>query len=84
MDNELNYKGLNFELLPFGSGRRMCPGLGMGMALVHLTLINLLYLFDWKLPKGLEVEDVDLEESYGLACPKKVPLQLILVLAQWT
>ncbi|EFH48399.1 CYP71B11 [Arabidopsis lyrata subsp. lyrata] len=84
MDSEIDYKGLNFELLPFGSGRRMCPGIGMGMALVHLTLINLLYRFDWKLPEGMKVEDVDLEESYGLVCPKKVPLQLIPVLTQWT
>ncbi|CAD5332638.1 unnamed protein product [Arabidopsis thaliana] len=84
MDNQIDYKGLNFEFLPFGSGRRMCPGIGMGMALVHLTLINLLYRFDWKLPEGMEVEDVDLEESYGLVCPKKVPLQLIPVLTQWS
>ncbi|KAL0890655.1 hypothetical protein Bca101_014638 [Brassica carinata] len=84
MDNEIDYKGLNFELLPFGSGRRMCPGIGMGMALVHLTLINLLYRFDWKLPEGMKAKDVDLEESYGLVCPKKVPLQLIPILTRWT
>ncbi|KAH0941820.1 hypothetical protein HID58_001457, partial [Brassica napus] len=59
------------------SGRRMCPGMGMCMALAHLTLINLLYRFDWKLPVGMEIEDVDLEESYGLVCPKKVLLQLV-------
>ncbi|XP_010493760.2 PREDICTED: LOW QUALITY PROTEIN: cytochrome P450 71B11-like [Camelina sativa] len=84
MDSSIDYRGLNFELLPFGSGRRMCPGIGMGMALVHLTLINLLYRFDWKLHEGMEAEDVDLEESYGLVCPKKVPLELIPVLTQWT
>ncbi|CAH8392351.1 unnamed protein product [Eruca vesicaria subsp. sativa] len=84
MDNEIDYRGVNFELLPFGSGRRMCPGMGMGLALVHLTLINLLYRFDWKLPEGMKAEDVDLEESYGLVCPKKVPLELIPVLTQWT
>ncbi|KAG7603413.1 putative cytochrome P450 [Arabidopsis thaliana] len=84
MHSEIDYKGVDFELLPFGSGRRMCPGMGLGMALVHLTLINLLYRFDWKLPEGMNIEDVDLEESYGLVCPKKVPLQLIPVLTQWT
>ncbi|KAF8097095.1 hypothetical protein N665_0294s0001 [Sinapis alba] len=84
MDNEIDYKGLSFELLPFGSGRRMCPGMGMGLALVHLTLVNLLYRFDWNLPEGMKAEDVDLEESYGLVCPKKVPLQVIPVLTQWT
>ncbi|CAH8361848.1 unnamed protein product [Eruca vesicaria subsp. sativa] len=82
MDNEIDYKGVKFELLPFGSGRRMCPG--MGMALVHLRLINLLYRFDWKLPDGVDTKDVDLEESYGLVCPKKVPLQLIPILTKWT
>uniref|UniRef100_A0A1J3JAV6 Cytochrome P450 71B11 n=2 Tax=Noccaea caerulescens TaxID=107243 RepID=A0A1J3JAV6_NOCCA len=84
MDNQIDYKGQNFELLPFGSGRRVCPGMGMGMALVHLTLINLLYRFDWKLPEGMEAKDVDLEEIYALVCPTKVPLQLIPVLTQWT
>ncbi|KAL1212612.1 Cytochrome P450 71B14 [Cardamine amara subsp. amara] len=84
MDSQIDYKGLNFELLPFGSGRRMCPGIGVAMSLVHLTLINLLYRFDWKLPEGMKVEDVDLEELYGLACPKKVPLELVPVLTQWT
>uniref|UniRef100_A0A0D3AXR4 Uncharacterized protein n=2 Tax=Brassica oleracea TaxID=3712 RepID=A0A0D3AXR4_BRAOL len=84
MDNEIDYRGLNFELLPFSSGRRMCPGMDMGLALVHLTLINLLYRFDWKLPDGMKAEDVDLGESYGLVCPKKTPLELIPVLTQWT
>ncbi|CAA7021789.1 unnamed protein product [Microthlaspi erraticum] len=84
MDNQIDYKGGNFELLPFGSGRRMCPGMGMAMAFVHLTLINLLYRFDWKLPDGMKAENVDLEESFALVCPKKVPLQLVPVLTQWT
>ncbi|KAF3487938.1 hypothetical protein F2Q69_00056329 [Brassica cretica] len=84
VDNEIDYKGLNFELLAFGSGRRMCPGMGVGMALVHLTLVNLLYRFDWKLPEGMETRDVDLEESYGLVCPKKIPLELIPVFTKRT
>ncbi|KAH0870284.1 hypothetical protein HID58_077306, partial [Brassica napus] len=84
MDKDIDYKGVNFELLPFGSGRRMCPGMNLGMALVHLTLINLLYRFDWKLPDGMDAKDVDLEESYGLVSPKKIPLELIPVITQWT
>ena len=84
VDNEIDYKGLNFELLAFGSGRRMCPGMGVGMALVHLILVNLLYRFDWKLPEGMETRDVDLEESYGLVCPKKIPLELIPVITKWS
>ncbi|XP_010519601.1 PREDICTED: cytochrome P450 71B11-like [Tarenaya hassleriana] len=84
MDNNVDYKGQNFELIPFGGGRRMCPGLGLGMALVQLSLMNLLYRFDWKLPDGMKMEDVDLEESFGIVISKKVPLQLVPVLTQWS
>ncbi|XP_010541760.1 PREDICTED: cytochrome P450 71B12-like [Tarenaya hassleriana] len=81
---DMDYKGQNFELLPFGSGRRVCPGMGMGMALVHLALMNLLYRFDWKLPEGTKIEDVDVEEIYGLTARKKEPLQLVPIVTQWT
>ncbi|CAH2047965.1 unnamed protein product [Thlaspi arvense] len=84
IDNQTDFKGLNFELLPFGSGRRMCPGMGMGLAVVHLTLINLLYRFDWKLPNGMKAEELSIEENYGLICVKKLPLEAIPVLTQWT
>ncbi|XP_010541580.1 PREDICTED: cytochrome P450 71B12-like [Tarenaya hassleriana] len=83
-DVDMDYKGQNFELLPFGSGRRICPGIGMGMALVHLALMNLLYRFDWKLPEGTKIEDVDVEEIYGLTALKKEPLQLVPIVTQWT
>ncbi|XP_010519645.1 PREDICTED: cytochrome P450 71B12-like [Tarenaya hassleriana] len=83
-DSQMDYKGQNFELLPFGSGRRVCPGMGIGMALVHLTLMNLLYRFDWKLPEGMKIEEVDLEEAYGLVTPKMIPLQLVPISTPWT
>ncbi|XP_019056308.1 PREDICTED: cytochrome P450 71B11-like [Tarenaya hassleriana] len=82
MDNKIDYKGQSYELIPFGGGRRMCPGLGLGMALVQLSLMNLLYRFDWKLPDGMRIEDVDLEESFGIVISKRVPLQLVPVLTQ--
>ncbi|KAM7272683.1 hypothetical protein ACFE04_027346 [Oxalis oulophora] len=76
-DNPVDYKGQHFELLPFGGGRRGCPGILMGVSTVELALANLLYCFDWKLPDGIKEEDISLEEGPGLAVYKKEPLKLI-------
>ena len=67
------------EFLPerFGSGRRMCPAMYMGTTMVEFGLANLLYHFDWKLPEGMVVEDIDMEESPGLNASKKNELVLV-------
>ncbi|XP_023541440.1 cytochrome P450 71B26-like [Cucurbita pepo subsp. pepo] len=73
----IDYKGQNFEYLPFGAGRRICPGMNMGIVTMELALANLLLLFDWKLPNG--TKDVDMEEDAGLTVSKKSPLKLLPV-----
>ena len=77
VDSSVDYRGLNFELLPFGSGRRICPGMTMGIATVELGLLNLLYFFDWGLPEGRTVKDIDLEEEGAIIIGKKVSLELV-------
>lgn len=74
--NDLDYKGTNYEYLPFGSGRRMCPGVNLGLANINLVLVSLLYHFDWKLPDGTEPKDVDIWEAVGLIATKKTSLIL--------
>ncbi|KAK2976249.1 hypothetical protein RJ640_021960 [Escallonia rubra] len=60
-DSTIDYKGRHFELVPFGAGRRGCPGMSMGAMTVELALANLLHSFDWELPAGTEKEDMDTE-----------------------
>ncbi|TVU13374.1 hypothetical protein EJB05_40426, partial [Eragrostis curvula] len=76
-ESHVDFKGSNFELLPFGSGRRACPAVAMGVANVELALANLLYCFDWELPVGMREEDIDMEETGQLAFRKEVPLCLV-------
>ncbi|KAL1814326.1 hypothetical protein DCAR_0518463 [Daucus carota subsp. sativus] len=66
--------GTDFELLPFGAGRRMCPGYALGMKVIESSLANLLHGFSWKLPKSMQEDEVNMEEIFGLSTPKKIPL----------
>ncbi|CAN1804717.1 Trimethyltridecatetraene synthase [Linum perenne] len=74
----MDVKGQCYELLPFGSGRRMCPGYSLGLKMISSTLANLLHGFDWKLPQGVAPEDLSMDEVYGLATPRKYPLVAIV------
>ncbi|KAF7838232.1 cytochrome P450 71A9-like [Senna tora] len=67
------YKGQRFEMLPFGGGRRVCPGVNFAMAMIQVALANLLCRFEWKLPS----EQLDMEEAFGITMHKKSPLCLL-------
>ncbi|GAV74958.1 p450 domain-containing protein [Cephalotus follicularis] len=75
--NSIDLKGKDFELTPFGAGRRICPGISMGILNVELALANLLYKFDWKMPAGMKKEDLDFDEFPGLTVRKKNALYLV-------
>ncbi|KAL6868257.1 hypothetical protein ACP4OV_015102 [Aristida adscensionis] len=72
----LDYKGTDFEFLPFGSGRRICPGRNLGVVNIELALASLLHHFDWKLPDGMEPKDVDVCEAPTVIASKKTSLIL--------
>ena len=77
LESSVDYRGQHFELLPFGAGRRGCPGIDFGVVLIELALANLLCYFDWELPHGMRREDLDMEEAFGITMHKKVPLCLV-------
>ncbi|KAM0050659.1 putative oxidoreductase [Helianthus debilis subsp. tardiflorus] len=76
-ESSVNMMGTDFEYLPFGSGRRMCPAMLLGLANVELPLAMLLYHFDWKLPHGQTYEDFDMFESFGATLKRKNDLILV-------
>ncbi|KAK2433054.1 cytochrome P450 83B1 [Trifolium repens] len=77
LESSINFIGQDFELIPFGAGRRICPGMSLGVASIEIILANLLFSFDWKLPHGLVIEDVDIEMLPGITQHKKNPLCLV-------
>ena len=75
---EIDVKGHDFELLPFGAGRRMCPGYSLGLKVIQSSLSNLLHGFTWSLPESMKIEDFNMEEIFGLSTPKKFPLEVVV------
>ncbi|XVF43869.1 hypothetical protein PTKIN_Ptkin02bG0075000 [Pterospermum kingtungense] len=71
-------RGQHCEFLPFGGGRRSCPGMTLATRMMELALANLLHCFNWK-PFGEGKVDVDMEEAAGpsLTISKKTPLYLM-------
>eukprot|EP00252_Welwitschia_mirabilis_P000276 TRINITY_DN102_c0_g1_i4.p1 TRINITY_DN102_c0_g1~~TRINITY_DN102_c0_g1_i4.p1 ORF type:complete len:517 (-),score=29.70 TRINITY_DN102_c0_g1_i4:189-1739(-) len=74
---DLDFKGLHFELLPFGSGRRTCVGMGLGTRMTFHLLASLIQCFDWRLPHGMSGDDIDMSTKFGLTLHRVVPLELI-------
>lgn len=71
-----NFKGPEFEYMPFGAGRRICPGITFAQANIEIALASLLFHFDWELPAGLKAEEVDMTEVFGITVKRKDDLLL--------
>ncbi|CAI9094680.1 OLC1v1030458C1 [Oldenlandia corymbosa var. corymbosa] len=76
-DSSVNFMGTDFELIPFGAGRRICPGINYGVNSIQLLLSHLLYHFNWKLPPGIKPGDLDMTERFGGAVSRKHGLRLL-------
>ncbi|KAF7843773.1 cytochrome P450 71A1-like [Senna tora] len=77
-DKTIDVKGHNFELLPFGAGRRACLGNNLGLKVVQSTLANMVHGFSWRLPGNMKEEDLNMDEISLLTTSKKNLLLLWL------
>nr|AFK46798.1 unknown [Medicago truncatula] len=77
LDNEIDVKGHHFELIPFGSGRRICPGLPLAIRMLPMMLGSLINCFDWKLEDGLNIDDLNKEDEYGITLEKSQPVRIV-------
>ncbi|KAJ0989458.1 hypothetical protein J5N97_007814 [Dioscorea zingiberensis] len=66
MNSSIDFKGQDFELIPFGAGRRGCPAITFGTVSVEIALAQLLHGFDWELPPGIRAQDLDMNEVFGI------------------
>nr|CAB3457678.1 unnamed protein product [Digitaria exilis] len=76
-DAPVDFRGADYQLIPFGAGRRMCPGINFALPVLELALASLLRHFDWELPVGMRAADLDMDEAPGLTTPRRVPLVLV-------
>ncbi|KAF7013135.1 unnamed protein product [Triticum aestivum] len=76
-DVRTSQKGSQFDYLPFGSGRRTCPGDIFALAVLELMVARLLYYFDWSLPAGVKPSELDMEMTVALSARRKNQLHLV-------
>ncbi|KAI3717733.1 hypothetical protein L1987_69524 [Smallanthus sonchifolius] len=70
----VDVRGNDFEVIPFGAGRRICVGISLGMRMVQLLVATLVQTFDWELANGLDPEKLNMDEAYGLTLQRAEPL----------
>ncbi|OWM71937.1 geraniol 8-hydroxylase-like [Punica granatum] len=74
---DMDVKGRNFELLPFGGGRRICPGTPLAIRMLHLMLGSLLNFSNWRLEDGVSPETMEMGEKFGITLQKAQPLRAV-------
>ncbi|KAK2376457.1 cytochrome P450 CYP736A12 [Trifolium repens] len=77
IDKKINYLGHEFESIPFGSGRRRCPGIKLGLITIKLIIAQLVHCFNWQLPYNINPSDLNMEEKFGLTIPRAQHLYAI-------
>ncbi|GAY63504.1 hypothetical protein CUMW_226120 [Citrus unshiu] len=75
--SSVDVRGRDFQLLPFGSGRRGCPGIQLGLTVVKQVTAQLVHCFDWELPEGMLPTELDMTKEFGLVTPRAKHLLVV-------
>ena len=70
IEGDIDFRGKHFQYIPFGSGRRGCPGMQLGITVVRFVVAQLVHCFDWELPDGMLPSELNMTEEFGLAIPR--------------
>nr|XP_034907420.1 cytochrome P450 71AU50-like [Populus alba] len=68
--SNIDVRGRDFQLLPFGAGRRGCPGMHLGLTMVRQIVAQLVHCFEWELPNNMLPEELDMTGAFGLVTPR--------------
>ncbi|KAK9141094.1 hypothetical protein Scep_010775 [Stephania cephalantha] len=77
LDSSLDFKGNDFEFIPFGGGRRICPGIPLATQFIGIIVATLVQNLDWSLPNGMDPSELVMEEKFGLTLQKEPPLLIV-------
>ncbi|KAK6143259.1 hypothetical protein DH2020_023607 [Rehmannia glutinosa] len=72
LEEDVDMKGHDYRLLPFGAGRRVCPGAQLGISLATSMIGHLLHHFDW-----VSTQEIDMGENPGLVTYMRTPLEAV-------
>uniref|UniRef100_A0A803ML94 Uncharacterized protein n=1 Tax=Chenopodium quinoa TaxID=63459 RepID=A0A803ML94_CHEQI len=75
--SSVDFRGQDFQYIPFGAGRRGCPGISFGMVAAELVIATLINEFELKLPGGIQGDELDMTEIAGLTVRRRDPLMVI-------
>ncbi|XP_040377310.1 oryzalexin E synthase-like [Oryza brachyantha] len=78
----LDFRRKEYDFLPFGSGRRRCPGIPLAERVVPFVLASLLREFEWRLPDGMSPEEMDMTERFSSANMLATPLRTVPIIVR--
>lgn len=77
LEKQISFYGKDFELIPFGSGKKSCPGLPYAARVIPFLLASMLAEFDWRLQDGMEHKDIDMSDNFTSTLKMAVPLCVV-------
>lgn len=75
---EIDTKGNHFQFIPFGAGRRQCPGLSLGLSIVRIGVARLVQGFNFVLPGNQNPRDPDMTETLKFSMHRANPLSIVV------